>query len=51
VGQGVAGFERGNDAFETAQRIERGNSLVVIDGDVLRAPHILKQAMLGATPG
>ena len=51
VGQRMAGFQRGDDAFETAQVMEGLQRLVIGDGDVFCTAAVLQPAMLGADTG
>src|SRR5258708_8398247 len=51
IGERVARLERRYDPLEAAERVEGGERLVVGDGHVLRAPHVLEPRMLRAHAG
>src|SRR5690606_15143304 len=48
LGDGVAGFERRQDAFGAGELVERSQRLLVGDADVLGAAGVLEEGMLGA---
>jgi hypothetical protein len=51
VGQGVTGFQRRDDAFDTGQGMKAGQRLVVGDGDLLGATAVLQPGVLGTDSG
>ncbi|MPM47170.1 hypothetical protein SDC9_93878 [bioreactor metagenome] len=51
IGESVAGFERGDDAFGAAQVVEGLQRFAVGDAHVLRAADLLQPGMLGADAG
>ena len=51
VRDGVCGFERGDDAFETGEEAEGFERFFVGGGDVLDAPLVMEEGVLGADGG
>src|SRR5438093_2194521 len=48
IGEGVARFERRDDAFEPAERMERRERFGIGNRDILRAARILEPCVLGS---
>ena len=51
LGDGVARFERGDDALEAAEGVEGGDCLVVVDRRVLGAARVVEEAVFGSDAG
>ena len=44
----MGGLERGDDAFPLGEQVESGERLLVRGGNVLRAPAVPQESVLGA---